>query len=284
MYAVIESLTKIAEAQGVQFHYNTQVEKINLFENRATGVTSSDGHSFQADLVVANADLPYVYKSLLPDDGTATRLERKRFSCSAMIFCWGVDKQYSRLKTHNLFLAGDYRLSFNQIFHEHTMPDDPSFYIHAPTRVDPSMAPEGHDALTIMVPVGHLDNANPQDWDTIQNRARQVIFQRLRKVGIDDIKEHIKLELSYTPLDWMEKEHLVHGATHGLSHDLLQMAYLRPSNRHARYRNLYFVGASTHPGTGMPTVLISARLVTERILQDFEVTQENPVQKPAFIQ
>jgi phytoene dehydrogenase-like protein len=130
------------------------------------------------------------------------------------------------------------------------------------------MAPSGQETLTVVVPVGHIDEAAPQDWASIRQRARQFVLRRLAQVGVDDLDAHIKFEVSYTPLDWQSRYNLSKGAGYGLSHNFLQMGYLRPHNRHARYRNLYFVGASTHPGAGLPTVLISARLATERILRD----------------
>jgi phytoene dehydrogenase-like protein len=139
--------------------------------------------------------------------------------------------------------------------------------------------------------VGHIDDAAPQgrapqNWEAIQQRARQHVLQRLADVGIADLEDHIKFEVSYTPPDWRDRYNLTKGSTLGLAHTLTQMGYLRPRNRHARYRNLYFVGASTHPGNGVATVLISARLTTERILQDaglprtaLEATPAAPVQR-----
>ena len=119
-----------------------------------------------------------------------------------------------------------------------------------------------------VVPVGHLDDTTSQDWPGIQNRARQIVLQRLAQIGVKDLERHIKFEMSYTPLDWRERYNLVKGSTLGLGHNLTQMGYLRPHNRHARYRNLYFVGASTRPGSGVAAVLVSARLTTERVLRD----------------
>jgi phytoene dehydrogenase-like protein len=127
--------------------------------------------------------------------------------------------------------------------------------------------------LTVVVPVGHIDDAAPQDWDAIKKRARQLVLHRLAEIGADDLAEHIKFEVSFTPRDWQSRYNLTKGSSHGLSHTFLQVGYLRPKNRHARYRNLYFVGTSTHPGTGLPSVLISARLTTERILEDAGVPQ-----------
>ena len=268
MYRIVEALTGIAEKSGVRFMYNAPVKQINVDGRQATGVTLADGQQIEADVVVANADLPYVYRCLLPDDGTSDRLERKRYTYSTVTFCWGVDKQYPQLRPHNVFIARDFRQSLKHVFQDLTLPDEPSFYVNAPVRVDPSLAPEGQDTLTAVVPVGHINDAAPQDWVAIEKRARQLVLQRLARIGVSDLEEHIKFEVSYTPRDWQSRYNLTKGAGYGLSHTFLQMGYLRPRNRHARYRNLYFVGASTHPGAGLPTVLISARLTTERILED----------------
>jgi phytoene desaturase len=280
MYRVVEVLTGIAERWGVRFLYNAPVIQINVDGGRATGATLADGQRIRADVVVANADLPYVYSTLLRDDGVAHRLERKKYGCSALMFYWSLDKQYLQFGPHNLFLAGDDRHSFNQVFNELTLPDDPSFYIHAPARVDPSLAPEGRDTLTAAIPVGHIDGAAPQNWAALKTRAQQVVLQRLKKIGVRDLEAHITSEVSYTPYDWRSRYNLVKGSTHGLSHHLLQLGYLRPRNRHARHRNLYFVGASTHPGTGLPAVLVSARLATERVMQEIGTPREFLMAKP----
>jgi len=268
MYRLVEALTGIAERSGAQLMHNAPVEQNNIDGRRATGVTLADGRQIQADIVVANADLPYVYRCLLPDDGAAERLERKTYTCSTMMFYWGVDKQYPQFGPHNLFLADDYRQSLDRVLRDLTLPDEPTFYMHTPVRVDPSLAPEGQDTLVVVVPVGHVNDAAPQDWAAIQKRARQLVLQRLAQIVADDLEEHIKFEVSYTPRDWLSRYNLVKGSTLGLGHNITQMAYLRPSHRHARYRNLYFVGASTHPGSGLPAVLLSARFAAERVLQD----------------
>jgi phytoene dehydrogenase-like protein len=130
------------------------------------------------------------------------------------------------------------------------------------------MAPPKQDTITAIVPVGHLNEANEQDWQTLRDQARQDVFKRLALLGITDLESHIKFEVNYTPLSWRKRYNLVKGSTHGLCHNLTQLGYLRPSNHHARYHNLYFVGASTHPGTGIPTALVSARLVAERIVEE----------------
>jgi phytoene desaturase len=264
MYEVITSLVKIAESLGVKFRYNTPVESIEINGARATGVRLLDGESYQADIIIANADLPYVYKKLLPQDTIINGLDKKKYTCSSITYYWGVDKAYPQLGMHNVFLAGDYRASFDRIFNDFTLPDEPSFYVHAPTRIDPAAAPEGKETLMVLVPVGHL-NDGQADVPEMVNRAREYVFKRLQEIGITDLKENISFETVYSQQEWQNLYNLDKGAAFGLSHNFWQVGYLRPQNRHARYKNLYFVGASTHPGTGLPIVLLSARLVTERI-------------------
>ncbi len=268
MYRIAETLTAIAEKLGVHFLYNSPVDKILIEGERAKGVLLCDGQQLTSDLVVANADLGYVYRSLLPDDGEAARIDHKEYGCSTLMFYWGLDKQFPQLGPHNLFFSGDYRKGFEDIFKSDRMPDEPNFYIHAPVRMDPSAAPAGFDTLYVAVPVGHIDSKNPQDWASLQAKARAFILNRLAQVGMNDLESHIKVEVGFGPQDWQGRYNLSRGSAHGLSHKLTQMAYFRPHNRHKRYRNLYFVGASTHPGTGVPTVLVSARLTTQRILED----------------
>ena len=269
MYRVIETLTAIAEKLGVKFVYNAPVSAIKAEGNRVTGVETADGRSWGADYFVGNADLPYIYKELLPKNNESARLEKKSYTCSTIMFYWGVDKAYPQIAHHNVFLAGDYKTSFDTIFKQHELPEKPSFYIHAPSRTDPSAAPEGEDTLYVLVPVGHLDESNRQDWPALVNRAREFVFERLAvELGADDLREHIKFEEINTPLTWKEQFNLEKGSAFGLSHNFMQVGYLRPQNRHARFKNLYFTGASTHPGTGLPIVLLSARLTTQRILEE----------------
>ena len=274
MYSVIEALTGIAINLGVQFLYNAYVEQIIVKDRKATGVTLADGQQFEADLVVANADLSYVYRYLLPESNTINQLERKKHGYSVIVFYWAIDRQYPQLGAHNLFIADNDRQSFDSIFSNLTFSENLHFYVHAPVRVDPSLAPAGHDTLMVAVPVAHINETAPQDWEAIQKQVRKIILHRLREVGIIDLEEHLKFEVSFTPRDWQRRYNLTKGSTHGLSHNLTQMGYLRPHNRHKAYQNLYFVRASTHPGTGLPTVLVSARLTSERILEEIGVPQK----------
>jgi phytoene desaturase len=268
MYRVVEALMDIARRAGVEFAFKTAVKHIELNGRRATGVLLENGQRLEAGAVLANADLPYVYRDLLPADGQAGHLARKRYSCSVISFFWGVDRPYPALGPHTLFLADNYRANFDEITRDLSVPANPSLYIHAPARLDPAMAPAGEDTLIAIVPVGHIHEREDQDWKALIQQARQAVFRRLELLGIADLAAHVKFETCFTPLSWRKRYNLVRGSTHGLCHNLMQLGYFRPGNRHRDYPNLYFVGASTHPGTGMPTALISARLTAQRMMED----------------
>jgi phytoene desaturase len=269
MYAAIQALVNVAEKLGVKFEYESPVKKIYVGRSAVESIETADGRRLTADIFIGNADLPYIYKELLPDVKETRKLENKLYTCSTIMFYWGVDKEYSQIAHHNVFLGGDYKASFDRIFEDHTLPEVPSFYVHAPARTDKAAAPDGQDTLYVLMPVGHLDARSEQDWDALINRARETVFKRLATdLNVIDLKEHIKFEIAYQPKVWKERFNLEKGSAFGLSHNFMQVGYLRPQNRHKKYKNLYFTGASTHPGTGLPIVLLSARLTTERILKE----------------
>src|SRR6185503_7892827 len=269
MYSIVESLMKLAREAGVEFIFNSAVGQIDVNSTHARGIVLTNGQRLEADAILANADLPYVYQNLLPDKNLAEQLTRKRFSCSVISFFWGLDKTYETLGPHTLFLAHDYRENFERIIHDLGLPANPSLYVHAPARLDPSMSPPGEDTLIAIVPVGHLSENGEQDWGKLRDEARQHVFRRLSILGIADLEAHIKFETTFSPLSWRKRYNLMKGSTHGLCHNLTQLGYFRPRNKHARYPNLYFAGASTHPGTGLPTAIVSGRLCAQRILDDF---------------
>lgn len=269
MHSVAQSLVNIAGRHGVRFRFNAPVERIRIKNSTATGVVLNDGTELEADIVVSNADLPYTYAKLLPDAARAARLRRKRYTCSAIVFHWGLDRTYPELGHHNIFLSADYRGGFDGIFKHRTFGETPHFYLNRPSHTDPSAAPAGRDSFSVIIPSGHLEPRRPRDWDELSRRAREAVFRRLRKNGLDEVEKNIRFEIRFTPPVWERSLNLTYGSVFGsLDHGIGQVGYLRPANRHARYRNVYFVGGSTHPGSGVPLVLLSGRLTAERILRD----------------
>ena len=269
MFSVIEKLVNTAIESGVQFYYNKSAVKIEISNDRAKSIILSDGTTISADIIVVNADLPYSYRKLLPDRKISLRIDKMKYACSAIVFHWGLNKAFPQLGHHSVFLSGEYRKNLDMIFRKKSMSDKPSFYIHAPVRTDPTAAPNGEDSISVIVPVGHVDENYFQDWDNIRNTARLEVIKRLKEMGMGDIEKHIKFEICYPPKAWENIYNISRGSVFGsLNHSVMQMGYFRPHNRHDTYRNLYFVGGSTHPGNGVPLVLLSAKLTAERIFKE----------------
>ncbi len=267
MHQVIQNLLGVAKEHNVNLMLNQPVKSINLNEKSAKGVILKDGEEMHADVVVSNADLPYTFSELLPDRKASNKIEKLHYTCSAFMFHWGVKKVYPQLEQHNVFVSPDYMDNIEKIFEDKIMPEHPSFYLHSPARTDKTAAPDGQDSISVIVPVGHIDENVNQDWKALKAQARRSVLERLKKEGIDDFEDQIKFEICYTPKTWQSAMNLSKGATFGsLSHNLLQMGYMRPSNQHKKYKNLFFVGGSTHPGNGLPMALLSAKLTSEKIL------------------
>ena len=266
LFALPRALERLAREVGVRIAYRTRVKRITFEGKRATGVLLEDGTHLAADLVLCNADLPWAYRNLV--DPAVTRLrraERLRYTSSGYMLYLGLDRRVPELGHHNVFLGRDYRGSFDDIFRRFRVPADPSFYVAVPGRTDPSLAPAGRDGLYVLVPV---PRQHPSlDWSTEGPRVRAKVFERLREEGLD-LEPHVVTERVFTPDDWATEFSLEHGSAFGLSHHFFQVGPFRPSNQDPTVRNLFFVGASTQPGTGLPTVMLSAELVVERMRRE----------------
>ena len=269
MFSIVKKLLSAAQANGVRIHYNSPVGKIRVNQHEAIGITLEDGTEINADVIVANADLPYVYRKLLPDKRKSAKIDKLKYSCSALCYHWGLDKSYPQLAHHNVFLSDGFSEGLDRIFMDKSVSDTPSFYVHAPCRTDPSAAPENGDTLSFIVGAGHIDRSKAQDWESLKKNTKAALIRRLRQAGLEDIEDHIKFEVCYTPESWENACNITRGSVFGsLAHNIFQMGYFRPHNRHHRYRNLYFTGGSTHPGNGIPNVLLSAKLTAQRILKN----------------
>ena len=270
MHSIVTKMIDIAEGLGVEFEYHKPVTKIETQGRLASRIIFDDSTIHESDLIVANADLPYVYRELLPPSRKSKRINNHSFTCSAIVFHWGLDKIYSEFSQHNVFLVDDFKAALNNIFKQNGLGEKACFYIHAPTRTDLTAAPSGQDTLTVVIPVSHLDKKKNLDWQNISELARKIVIARLEKLGISDIEDHIKFEKCILPETWESVVNVSKGATFGsLNHRIMQMGYFRPHNRHSKYRNLYFTGGSTHPGNGIPLVLLSGKLTSERIIHDY---------------
>jgi phytoene desaturase len=271
MFRIVEILVEEATESGVKIHYDKPVTRIKTLNDRAESIVFEDGSEETADIIVVNADLPYVYRKLLPDKSVSRRIDKLKYSASAICIHMGLDKQYPQLGHHSVFLSDDFRNGLDKIFKEKSIGSSPSFYMHAPAKTDPAVAPPGQESLSFIIGAAHVDKNYNQDWDLLKKQSRDAVIERLKHFGLTDIEEHIKFEIIYTPQSWETACNISRGSVFGsLAHNMMQMGYFRPHNRHDKYNNLYFVGGSTHPGNGIPNVLLSAKLVSERILNNNE--------------
>jgi phytoene desaturase len=261
MQAIAQALARLARELGVSIRCNTEVVHVQREGPRVVGVRLAGGALERADVVVINADLPYAYRKLL--DEPHPRQEQFKYTGSAFLMHLGVRRTYPKLLHHNLYVPRDFRRSMDAVFREPRIPDDPAYYICNPNKTDPSLAPPGHENLMVLVPTAHEVEAI--DWEREGPRFQEAMLERLERLGLTRLRESIVCARVFTPRDLRIHWNAERGAAFGLAHGLDQIGYLRPHNRHATLRNLYFVGASTHPGTGVPMVLISGKLVAERI-------------------
>jgi phytoene desaturase len=266
MHRVAEKLMQIAEKHGAKFILNAPVEGIETEGDSVKGVVLEDGSFHPADAVISNADLPFVYNHLLPESRKAGKLKKLNYSCSAVVFHWGMDKVYPGMTQHTVYVSDRHRESCRTIFRDRDFAENPSIYVHSPVRSDPSAAPPGQDSITAIIHTGNLSNGKAFDWEEVKQIARDSIIDRFEAEGLKGFRSHIKFEMAFTPDMWESVFNLTHGGTFGsVGHNIMQMGFLRPANHHRKYRNLFFVGGSTQPGSGMPLALISARLATERV-------------------
>lgn len=266
-YRVLQSLENIAIKHGAKFNYNCDVKEIIINKKGvAKGIKLQNGNIITSDIVICNADLVYAYNKLLPKTQYAEKLGKKKLTSSSISFYWSMKKVISQLSMHNIFLAEKYKESFDQIFKGHKLPDEPSFYVNVPNRLDSTAAPEGKDTVVVLVPIGHLSDNPEIDFDKFIEQAKNKVIATMEtRLKISDLKNLIEHEIVNDPRSWEKEFNLWKGSVLGLSHSMLQMLWFRPSLKCKIFENLYFVGASAQPGTGVPLVLCGAKLLEKQV-------------------
>ncbi|MDH7503262.1 MAG: phytoene desaturase, partial [Verrucomicrobiota bacterium] len=198
---------------------------------------------------------------------TNENIAQKRFSCSTFMMYLGVEGRFDQLAHHNIYIARDYRRNLLEIEEQHVLSEDPSFYVENPVRTNPTMAPPGHSALYVLVPVTHQ---HPNvDWSKEKSRFRELVFRQLPKIGLpSDLASRVRFERVVTPVDWESKLSIYLGATFNLAHSFSQMLHFRPQNRFEDLERVYLVGGGTHPGSGLPVIFESARISSRLLIND----------------
>lgn len=268
--ALIGAMVRLFEDLGGTLRLNTPVEKILVEHGRAAGVVAG-GEAQSFDMVASNGDVVHTYRTLLGheprgrDEGA--RLAGKRHSMSLFVIYFGLRRKHPEIRHHSVLFGPRYRDLIAEIFKGPQLPRDFSLYLHAPTRTDPSLAPEGCDAFYVLSPVPHLGAADI-DWEVEGPRYRDRVLGYLEQHYIPGLTADLETCRIFTPFDFRDQLHAHQGSAFSLEPILTQSAYFRVHNRDDRIPNLYFVGAGTHPGAGVPGVVGSAKATAGLMLAD----------------
>ncbi|MBW0178879.1 1-hydroxycarotenoid 3,4-desaturase CrtD [Sediminibacterium sp.] len=265
MISIANALFKLAEKKGVQFYFNQPVERIIHYNGRATGVVVN-GKNIPAAVVVSNVDVYFTYLRLLNDQITAKKILKQERSSSALIFYWGIKKEFQQLGLHNIFFSENYEQEFDHIFRQKKVCADPTVYINITSKCEPGIhAPEGKENWFVMINVP----ANVgQDWEKLRETCRSIIIEKLSRMLKTDIGRLIETEEVLDPVLIESKTGSYQGSLYGTSSNSRMAAFMRHPNFSRQLEGLYFVGGSVHPGGGIPLCLKSAGIMAGLVQAD----------------
>jgi phytoene desaturase len=271
--ALVRALAEVLVELGGEIRVDSPVERIHTSNGRVTGVSCADGWHGDFDAVASNADVVHTYDALLGDNPdarrTAARLKRKRFSMSLFVVYFGVKRRHTQIAHHDILFGPRYKAHLDEIFNGPEVSDDFSLYLHAPTLTDPSVAPDGCEAFYVLSPVPHLGNA-PVDWSEEGPRYRDKILDYLEKRYLPNLQADIETVRIITPDHFRDTLNSHLGSAFSLEPILTQSAWFRVHNRDPRIGGLYFAGAGTHPGAGVPGVVNSAKATAGLMIADLQ--------------
>ncbi|GAC1398911.1 MAG: phytoene desaturase family protein [Ktedonobacteraceae bacterium] len=272
IYAIAQALERLACELGVTIKTSCDVRRILVKHDEARGVVLADGRVLRSDIVIANSDVVTTHRELLSPAVHNKRrmqfLEQLEPSCSGFVLLLGIDKQYPQLAHHNIFFSDGYPAEFDDLFERHIPLSNPTIYVCDTTRSDLTQAPPGHENLFVLVNAPYLTDKS--DWKRDAPAYRDRILDLLagyKQVDLRDLREHIVCEAILTPEDFQKKYGANAGSIYGLSSNSRMAPFTRPGNT-SEIRNLYFVGGSTHPGGGVPLVMLSGKIVAELVGTD----------------
>ena len=267
MYKIVTEIKKILEIRGVKFTFNTEIVEIEENNGKAVAAIAKNGERFTADIIVCNGDAASFRGTVLKrKEFNESKLDNMDWTLSPFTIYLGVKGKLENLHHHNYFLGNNFKEYADKIFKTSVSPKKPYYYVNVSSRSNPGCAPEGHENLFILCPVPDL--RYKPDWSDSEELASTIINDLSERVGYD-ISSNIVTKTILSPVEWQNNFNLYRGSGLGLAHGLNQIGGFRPANKDEQLSNLYYVGASTIPGTGLPIVVISSRLVTERILNDY---------------
>jgi phytoene desaturase len=268
---IVNGLVRLFEELGGKIHYNAEIKEITVKNRRVSGIKLNDRDEtfIPADSIVSNADVAFTYRSMIPEmyrkKYTNRKIEKMRYSMSLFVIYFGTKKRYnnSNIQHHNIILGKRYKGLLNDIFKRKVLAEDFSLYLHMPTMTDPSVAPAGCEGFYVLSPVPHLGSGT--DWTREAQPYRDKLIQFLEASYLPDLESNIIAEHYVSPLHFQNNLNSYLGSAFSVEPVLTQSAWFRPHNRSEDFENLYFAGAGTHPGAGLPGVLSSAKIVDRLI-------------------
>ena len=257
--------------RGVKFNKSSPVDKILHKNKKVTGITSC-GRSEDFDIIVSNADVSMTYGKLLGDQNSrpAKRYARLEKSSSAIVFYWGISREFPELEIHNVLFSDDYKEEFNDIFTKKIVPYDPTVYIYISSKFNKDDAPEGYENWFVMINVPADSN---RDWNDLVTKAREKVVSKISTLLKINIEEYISFEEHLTPDGIAEATGSSNGSLYGISSNNKMAAFMRQQNRSRQYKGLYFCGGSAHPGGGIPLVVLSAK-ITADLINKYELNHD----------
>ena len=268
MYNIVEGLVKYLKNKGVKFYFNVEVDQyLEKEKHKLNGFIDKTGKQWIADIFLINADAALFRGTVFNRKAyQKNKLEKMQWTMAPFTMYIGIDKKLPKLGQHNYFLGSDFRNYASKVFTSDFGADKPYYYVNIPSKNNPNSAPENGEALFFLVPVP--DRRMKPHWSDKEQFANEIIEDFGKIVG-EDIKNHIKTKTVLAPDTWENMFNLFMGSGLGLGHDLKQMAWFRPKNTDEKYDNVFYTGASTVPGTGLPMAMISAKLTVEQISKHY---------------
>ena len=267
MYNLARGLRRLAEECGVTIRLETEVRRIEKSDGKVTSVVLGNGGALPADIVVCNMEVRPAYEHLLGEDAAFLKtLERFEPSCSGLVLELGLDRKYEQLAHHNFLMSRNQREHFKTVFRKYELPSDPTIYLVAASRTDPTMAPEGCDCLKVLPHIPYIDDEKPltrEDYMAFRER----ILDKMERMGLTDLRKHIVYEHVWTPLDIREQYYSTFGSIYGVVTDRFRNFGFKAPKQSERYENLFFVGGSVNPGGGMPMVVLCGQNVSRAVVE-----------------
>lgn len=266
MYNIARGLGRLLEELDIPVHLSSEVTRIQTQDGRVTGIVTGDHAFHPADIVVSNMEVIPAYQRLLDvEPEFIAKLERRyEPACSGLILDLGLDRQYPQLAHHNFFFSDNQRQHFRTVFRKRQLPEDPTIYLVAASRTDPTVAPPGCDCLKILPHIPYIDEDHPltrEDYMAFKQR----VVQKLMRMGLTDLDKHTVFEHVWTPLDIRDQYYSNKGSIYGVVSDRWRNLAFKAPKQSSRYANLFFVGGSVNPGGGMPMVVLCGQRVAEKV-------------------